>query len=205
MRYLDFRDRLEKMPVFNLNDIRKIDPGFHKPQLSYWQERGWVKLIAGGYYALGNTVIDSAIMNFLANRIVQPSYISMESALSYYHIIPERVYGVTSVTSKKTSQFESRWGIFSYRSIKSSLMFGYTIVRPNRDMVFLIASLEKTILDYLYLNAHINKVEDFEGLRWDREALSLLKQNPTFKSYLKRFNKHALESRVEEMMRYLYA
>ncbi len=112
MRYLDFRSQMGKMPIFNLTDIRKIDPGFHKPQLTYWQDKGWVKPIAGGYYVFGDSVIDSELMNFLANKIVQPSYISLESALSYYQIIPERVYGVTSVTSKKTSQYESKWGIF---------------------------------------------------------------------------------------------
>ena len=205
MRFLDFRRQLEKLPVFNLTDIRKIDPGFHKPQLTYWQDKGWVKPIAGGYYVFEDVVIDSVIMNILANKIIQPSYISLESALSYYQIIPERVFGVTSVTSKKTSQFESRWGIYSYRSIKSSLMFGYKIIRPSRGMIFLLASLEKTVLDYLYLNSHISMIEDFEELRWDREALSVLIENEIFESYVKQFNNHALYLRVEQMMRYINA
>lgn len=205
MRYLEFREEIKKLPIFNLNDIRKIDPAFHKPQLSYWLEKGWIKSIAGGYYAFGDTVIDSVILNVVANKIVQPSYISLESALAYYHIIPERVFGVTSVTSKKTSQFESRWGIISYRSLKSDLMFGYDIFRPLPGRIFLMASLEKTILDYLYLNSRISGIEDFEGLRWDREALSVLMENKTFESYLQRFNKRALGFRVEQMMRYLNA
>jgi predicted transcriptional regulator of viral defense system len=205
MRYLEFREEIKELPIFNLNDIRKIDPAFHKPQLSYWQEKGWVKSIAGGYYAFGDTVIDNIILNVLANKIVQPSYISLESALSYYQIIPERVFGVTSVTSKKTSHFESRWGIISYRSLKPDLMFGYEVVRPTPGRIFLIASLEKTILDYLYLNSHISGIDDFDGLRWDREALSALIENQKFQSYLMRFNKHALGFRVEQMMRYLNA
>jgi predicted transcriptional regulator of viral defense system len=129
----------------------------------------------------------------------------LESALAYFQIIPERVYGVTSVTSKKTSQFESAWGIFGYRSVKPNLMFGYHVLRSNQGQVVLMASLEKTILDYLYLNSHIDSLEDFEGLRWDQEALAVLRHNASFDSMLSRFGKKALNHRVNQLMRYLDA
>ena len=205
MRFLEFKQQLDDLPAFNLNDIRKIDPGFYKPQLTYWQEKGWVKPIAGGYYAFGDVQVNQNLLYFIANKIIQPSYISLESALAYYQIIPERVYGVTSVTSKKTSQFESDWGIFSYRSVKPNLMFGYKVLRSNPGEVVLMASLEKAILDYLYLNSHIDSLEDFEGLRWDQEALVGLRHNATFDSMLSRFGKKALNHRANQLMRYLDA
>ena len=205
MRFLEFKQQIDDLPAFNLNDIRKIDPGFYKPQLTYWQEKGWVKPIAGGYYAFGNVQVNQNLLYFIANKIIQPSYISLESALAYYQIIPERVYGVTSVTSKKTSQFESDWGIFSYRSVKPNLMFGYKVLRSNPGEVVLMASLEKAILDYLYLNSHIDSLEDFEGLRWDQEALVGLRHNAIFDSMLLRFGKKALNHRANQLMRHLDA
>jgi predicted transcriptional regulator of viral defense system len=205
MRYFDFRTKLEGLPVFNLTDIRKIDSGFHNPQLTYWQEKGWVRPIAGGYYVFGDTQITPVLLNIVANKIVQPSYVSLESSLAYYQIIPERVYGVTSVTSKKTSRFESDWGFFSYRSLKPSLMFGYDVARTDWGGAFLIASLEKTVLDYLYLNSHIDSFEDFEELRWEQESLMMLRHNALFDSMLERFNKKALNYRVDQLMRYLNA
>ncbi len=152
MKYLDFKKKLIELPAFNLNDIRKVDPGFHKPQLTYWLDKGWVKPIVGGYYTFDDVQIDPILLYFIANKMVQPSYVSLESSLAYYQIIPERVYGVTSVTSKKTSRFESDWGLFSYRSLKPSLMFGYEVLRSSQGEIFLMASMEKTILDYLYLS-----------------------------------------------------
>jgi predicted transcriptional regulator of viral defense system len=203
MKYLEFRSKLEKLPVFNLNDIRKIAPGFYKPQLTYWQEKGLIRSIAGGYYTFGDVIVNNSLLNILANKIIQPSYISLESALSYYQVIPERVYGVTSVTSKKTARFESRWGIFNYRKIKPSLLFGYDIIPDNQNGHFLIAKLEKAILDYLYLNFQIDSIDDFIGLRWDKEELYALVRNETFKAFVKKFNKNALNHRVNILMRYL--
>ena len=71
----------------------------------------------------------------LANRIYQPSYISRESALAHYLVIPESVLGVTSVSSRKTRQFETQWGRLTYRSIKPGLMFGYRVVEKREDQV----------------------------------------------------------------------
>ncbi len=203
MKYLEFKSKLEKFPVFNLNDIRKIDPGFYKPQLTYWQDKGWIKSIAGGYYIFSDEIVNSSLLNILANKIIQPSYVSMESALSYYQVIPERVYGVTSVTSKKTVKFDSDWGSFTYRKIKPNLMFGYEIISVVPDGHFLMAKLEKVVLDYLYLNFHINSIDDFEGLRWDKEVLSSVVGNNLFTEYLTRYKKKALFHRVDILMRYL--
>ena len=141
----------------------------------------------------------------MANKIVQPSYVSLESALAYYQIIPEKVYGVTSVTSKKTSPFDRPWGVFRYRSLEPSLIFRYEVFRSRQGEIFLMASMKKMILDYLYLNSHIDSLEDFEGLRWDQEALIRLRRNASFESLLMRFGKKALNHRVDQLMRYLDA
>jgi len=144
-------------------------------------------------------------MFMLANMIYEPSYISRESALAYYFVIPETVLGVTSVSSRKTKRFDSKWGRFSYRSIKPALMFGYRVIEHDRMVKYKIASLEKTVLDYLYWNKRIDSIDDFAGLRWNRQGLSELEDNPLFKKYLKVFNNRALEHRVDLLMEYFHA
>jgi hypothetical protein len=84
-------------------------------------------------------------------------------------------------------------------------MFGYQIIEHDRRIKYKIASLEKTVLDYLYWNTKINSIYDFEGLRWNRQELVGLADNPLFKKYLKIFNNKTLERKVHLLLEYIYA
>ena len=205
MKFRDFQTQVRDLPAFNLNDVRKIDPDFHRQQLSDWLDRGYIQSLAGGFYLLADSQVDESYLFMLANRIYEPSYISRESALANYHVIPESVLGVTSVSSRKTKLFESEWGRFSYRSIKPVLMFGYRVVEQKKMIKYKIASLEKAVLDYLYWNTGIDTSEDFAGLRWNRQELLGLEDNPLFKKYLKIFDNKALDRRVGLLMEYIHA
>lgn len=205
MKFSDFRQQIKQLVAFNLNDIRKIDPNFYQPQLMDWIKRGYIKPFAGEYYLLADQQMDESLRFMLANKLYTPSYISLESALAYYAIIPESVLSVTSISSRKTNQFDSDWGTLYYRSIKPLYMFGYEVVEITSTRKYLRARLEKAVLDYLYLNSHISSVEDFEGLRWDRDELIPIVDSELFRSYLRIFNKRALDKRVYKLMRYLHA
>ncbi|MDF1515262.1 MAG: hypothetical protein P1S60_15745 [Anaerolineae bacterium] len=205
MKLRDFESRIENLPVFNLNDVRKIDPGFHRQQLHYWQKQGYIKAVAGGYYILAHRNVDEAHLFMVANKLYQPSYISLESALAYYHVIPETVLGVTSISSRITKKYTTDWGVFSYRSVKPQYMFGYEIFQVDQQKKYTMASLEKAVLDYLYLNTDIQTFADLEGLRWNRDQLQPLKDSVAFHQYLSLFNKKALNDRVELFKAFLNA
>jgi predicted transcriptional regulator of viral defense system len=205
MIFRDFETQIKPLPAFNLNDIRKIDPEFHRPQLSDWLARGYITPLAGGYYVLADSQINEDVLFMLANLIYEPSYISRESALAYYQVIPESVLGVTSASSRKTRQFDTKWGRFSYRSIKPSLMFGYQVIERGQNIKYKIASLEKAVLDYLYWNPDMQSEEDLEGLRWNTDLISRLEDNSLFWKYLKIFDSKTLNHRVEILMEYSHA
>ena len=89
----------------------------------------------------------------VANLLYGPSYISLESALSYYELIPERVEVTTSVTSQKNKKFSTQIGVFSYVHISEKLYhLGVTRQQSNDGRYFLIATPEKALLDYFILN-----------------------------------------------------
>jgi predicted transcriptional regulator of viral defense system len=94
----------------------------------------------------------------------------MESALNYHGIIPEGVYSVQSVSTRKTNKFTSKVGVFNYQTIKKELYFGYQLVTLELN-TYRMASLEKAVLDFLYLRSDINDYESLEALRWNKEAL----------------------------------
>ncbi len=202
MRFRELEKRVEGLPAFNLNDVRKLDPGFHRQQLSYWLGKGYIRPVAGGYYLLADQEVDEGYLFTVANKIYNPSYISLESALAYFNIIPETVLGVTGVSSRKTKEYESPWGIFSYRHVKPIYMFGYQVVEKGQKSKYSMACLEKAVLDYLYLNPKMRTIEEFEGQRWNKEIIKSLSKNALFDEYLKIFRNKALKRRVETMWEY---
>jgi predicted transcriptional regulator of viral defense system len=205
MRFREFETMIKRLPAFNLNDARKLDPGFHRQQLSYWHNQGYIKPLAGGYYILADRAIDEAYLFMLANKVYEPSYISLESALAYYGVIPESVLGVTSISSRKTKQYETGWGVFSYRSVQPQLMIGYQVIENAPGKKFKIAILEKAILDYLYLHSEIRIFTDFEALRWNQNRMQELLDPLIFTRYIKLYQKRALESRGNLFLEYLDA
>jgi predicted transcriptional regulator of viral defense system len=205
MRYREFESRIRELPAFNLNDVRKLDPDFHRQQLNYWHNLGYIRPLAGGYYVLADRAFDEMYLYMVANKIYQPSYVSLESALAYYEVIPETVLGVTSISSRKTKKFETTWGTFSFRSVKPQYMIGYQVMENNPGKRFKIASLEKALLDYLYLHSEIQSTADFEGLRWNRTQLRHLLDRSVFAKLVNIYDKRALESRVNRFMEFLNA
>ena len=205
MRFREFEAKIKALPAFNLNDVRKLEPNFHRQQLSYWLNQRYIQPVAGGYYVLADRAMDEPYLFMAANKIYDPSYVSLESALAYYEIIPETVLGVTSISSRKTKQYDSRWGVFSYRSVKPQYMIGYQVTENTSVIKFKIAYLEKALLDYLYINSKIQSMADFEGLRWNRDQLHDLLDHSKFTRFVKLFDKRALENRVTQFLEYLNA
>lgn len=155
MRYSDFKNRLRPYPVItaSLLDALGENQRILRNQLSRWNKQGLIVQLKRGVYLLnpGDRLTNPSRF-FLANQLLFPSYVSLESALSYYHIIPEGVYQVTSVTTGKPAQHSSVEGTFTFRHVKPSLLFGFEAIRDERGFEIFIASPEKALLDFLYLN-----------------------------------------------------
>lgn len=165
MKFIELKESLKDYTLFSLQEIKKIDHSFHRRRLNEWQEKGYIRKIIRGYYLFSDIALNEQVLFEIANRIHQPSYISLEIALSYYHLIPESVYGITSVTTKKTYRYRTSLGDFHYRYVKPSLFFGYNLVNYQPNKIFKIGFPEKAFIDFFYLNPHIKTSTDFESLR----------------------------------------
>lgn len=106
-----------------------------------------------GLYLLGTRYQRNKVNSYeLAQRIYGPSYISFESALSYYSLIPEGVQSVTSATAKRSRQFETPQGVFAYTQIPLPV-FPVGVERiESEGQVFLMARPLKALADYVYAN-----------------------------------------------------
>lgn len=119
------------------------------------EKKGLIKkIIKGKYLFLLNKPSEFAIANFLR----QPSYISLESALSFYGIITGFPYQMTSISVKKTKSYLFEKKTYQYTQISHDLFWGY-----EKKENFLIADKEKSLLDYLYLTFKGRKSLDLKA------------------------------------------
>jgi hypothetical protein len=105
----------------------------------------------------------------LANLIYGPSYISLEFALQYHGIIPERVEAVTSVTVGRSRKFITPIGQFIYRMIPMlAFRTGVDKVEIGAGRSFLIAVPEKALSDKLRLDrASIRTQKELQSYLFD--------------------------------------
>ncbi len=163
MKYIELRQKL-KTNIFSWQDIRIAGLNVYPYQLSKWTKAGYLIKLKNNSYLFADRK-EEVIKEHVAFSIYQPSYVSLEWALSEYGLIPEMVYNVTSVSSRATRKYKNELGTFIYRHIKEDLFFGYNKI--NKDgQVYLLAEPEKALLDYLYFNYHrIKNKADIEELR----------------------------------------
>ncbi len=202
MQYLKLKESLKDFTVFSLADIRRVDSSFHRRRLNEWQEKRYIKKLIKGYYIFSDLELNENVLFEIANRIYAPSYVSLEIALSYYHLIPESVYGITSISTRRTYQFKTPVAEFSYRTIKPKLFFGYELVKYD-NKVFKMAMVEKAILDYFYLNPLINTENDFGSLRFDRDMFFEQVSEERLHQFLELFARKTLAKRIRAFWKFL--
>lgn len=202
MNFISFKSQLQNQIVFTLNDITKIDSKFYRARLNNWQKKGYIRKIIKGYYLFTDTPQEENLAFFTANTIYSPSYISLETALSYHNLIPEGVFTITSVGTQKTMNFETHLAHFSYKSLKKSLFWGYDLI-PYNHHVIKMAQIEKALLDYLYLHPDLKNQHDFASLRINREEFKANFDLKKFQKYTLAFDTLSLQKRSQLFLQYI--
>ncbi len=201
MSYLQFREGLLPFHVFSIKDVQKRFPGLDTRRLVEWQKKEYISKLTNRWYLFTEIEKNEPLLYRISNCLCKPSYISLESALSYYNLIPESVYSIQAITTKKTLLYETPAGTFNYRTIKPSLFFGYQALHIN-ELPVLIAEKEKAILDYFYLNPRIKDEKDIAAVRLSKTGTEDMDWNK-FSHYLAVFDNKALNRRIEILKSFL--
>ena len=202
MRYLEFRRLMGEFAVFSLADIRQADPDFARRRLNEWQDKGYIRKVIKGYYIFADAALDEKTIFEIANRIYAPSYVSFEMALAYHGLIPESVYGITSASTRKTMLFKTALGNFQYRTIHPKLYFGFDCLSAAGKCAKL-ASLEKALLDYVYLHPELRNADDFAKLRINREVFVKSADRKKLAGYAAVYGTRSLSRRLEVFLEYI--
>lgn len=202
MNYHEFKQKMNPFLVFSVHEIEKNFPDFDRRRLVEWQQKNYIEKIRNRFYCFSDQNIEESFLYYTANTIYGPSYISLESALDRYGIIPESTFQITSCTPLKTSTFSTSIGTFTYHHLKSKIFFAYRLI-TWKNHHYKIADLEKTIIDYLYLHPEIQKTADIKALRWNitaiNEKISISKLN----DYESQINSPSLSKRISLLKEYL--
>ncbi|HUJ75514.1 MAG TPA: hypothetical protein VL359_11675 [bacterium] len=154
MKFLDVLRITENQPVFTAGMLISgdVDPKDVRRQLSRWKEAGKVIQLRRGVYALAREFRSSWPHPFVvANQLVKASYVSLQSALAWYGMIPEHVPATTSVTTQRPWSWDTPAGAFLYRHLKIPLFHSYrsTDVAPGSPAR--VATREKALIDLVHL------------------------------------------------------
>ncbi len=119
---------------------------------------GIIEPIKKGLYIAGRSLkSERPEPALIANHVLGPSYLSMESALSHHGLIPEKVFAITSMTTKASRKFETNIGLYTYTSLPLPYYaFGLTMVSFSKDQKAMVATAEKALCDKIATTAGIS-------------------------------------------------
>jgi len=140
-------------PIFESSILLagNVDPKLVRIQLSRWVKAGKIYQLRRGLYLIAPPYQRRQPHPFLvANHLQKASYVSLQSALSFYGLIPEVVNITTSVSTGRPERLDTPLGTFEFRHIKTELLFGYRMTELGEQSA-LIATPEKALLDLIYL------------------------------------------------------
>lgn len=187
---MDFRKKVKEyaeIPVTR-HLVLEMLSDYQRPndKISELLKSGELLSVRRGLYITGPELdLPSPEPFLIANHLRGPSYVTLESALSYWNMIPERVYEISSVTIKTSKVYNTPAGRYSYQQLKTPYYsYGIKNVAFSPKQNILIASPEKALCDKVVLTRNINlrskkqtRAFLLEDLRIDTDVLKTLDTN----------------------------
>lgn len=176
--------KLKSVP-FTRQVILDILKNYKSPndKISELVKKGELISIRRGLYVPNFDAGSPAVSPFLiANHLRGPSYVSLETALSFWGLIPERVYEISSATTKTSKDYENKIGRFTYHHLPSPYYsFGLKRVEVAPNQAAILATPEKALCDKIVLTSGIilrsaKQTLEFlvEDLRMEEDSLKEL-------------------------------
>ena len=98
--------------------------------------------------------IFSDYVEFTANKLYSPSYLSLDYVLHEHNMLTEIPRNITSVGFRKTDHFSNDLGNFIYHKIKEEFFLGFKVVKKGNFLI-LKATKAKALFDFLYFRKRL--------------------------------------------------
>jgi len=173
MDIFDIRNQIQT-EIFDYQTLISVLSGLASPRdkITDLLKEGAIIRVKKGLYVFGDKYRRYPYSTeLLANLVYGPSYLSLDSGLSYYGLIPERVEALTSITTHRSRRFLTPVGLFTYRQVPlKAFQLGFVRKNADHDQSFLIAVPEKALAD---------KIVSVRGVRIDsiKELMAFLEED----------------------------
>ncbi|KAA6334703.1 hypothetical protein EZS27_017003 [termite gut metagenome] len=124
---------------------------FPRNKIAAMEKRGEIVRLKKGLYVVSDKISRTKISReLIANHLYGVSYVSLETALSHYGLILEKVFAIRSITTKRAKQFENAFGRFEYVSVPvNCFSIGIRQQIIDNEYAYLIATPEKALYDLI--------------------------------------------------------
>ena len=151
-------EKFKNIP-FTYAALKEMLPDYQSPCdiVSAMEKRGDIVRLKKGLYVVSEKISRKSISReLIANHLYGVSYISLETALSHYGLIPEHVYSVRSITSKRAKRFSNTFGHFEYVTMPAEYFsIGIRQEIIDNEYAYLIATPEKAVCDLILVTPHL--------------------------------------------------
>ncbi len=150
LNIIDIRNQIQT-EIFDYQTLVSALSGLSSPRdkITDLLRKGAIIRVKKGLYVFGDKYRRHPYSpELLANLIYGPSYLSLDYALAYHGLIPEKVTALTSVTTSRSRRFITPVGLFTYRQIPvRAFQTGFRRERANHNQFFFVALPEKALAD----------------------------------------------------------
>jgi predicted transcriptional regulator of viral defense system len=202
MIILDFIERMKPLGVFSRANIEVVYPDLDPRRLYEWQLKGYILKLRNSWYCLPDFMKEPYSTWIIANKVHAPSYISLESALSFYGILPEGVHMCTSVCTSRTLRINMAGHEYEFARLRDKHYTGYRLEDTGSKWRKLrIAGPEKAVADFFYLRPYYNSEDEIRELRFDESSLDGGLDRDRLYSYTKLYGTDTLEKRIKILLK----
>lgn len=191
MNFLEFSKLFANQVVLDIRNAENYFGRIDRRRLFEWQKKGYITKVVSNHYILGQKSLDDNDLKIIANQIYQPSYVSLQSALAFYRFIPEAVFQITCITTRRNQNFDTQAGAFHYRKVKLNIFWGYSVFKQSNGSFFM-ADPQKALLDYLYFLPYADQKNVLAEVRFNQEELLAVLDMEKLKTYLQLFQSRKL-------------
>ncbi|MEI6596972.1 MAG: hypothetical protein WCL13_02030 [bacterium] len=156
MKLEEIKNKTSKLLFFDKKSLKLLekDDNNLNANLKYWLKIGDLVALKKGFYIFKDKyekeTAKDEYLEYLANRLLSPSYLSLEYVLNKYQLLSEPARVLTSISDKTAREFSNSLGTWRYYSLPAKLFIGYKI-KYFKNQPIAEASKAKALFDFLYL------------------------------------------------------
>ncbi len=207
MTYQEFYKAMHAFVVFSYEDIRGVFGRMDRRRLHEWSKKGYVTPLIKGHFVFSEFLGTDDLALLISNKIYEPSYISMEYVMSQYGLIPEAVYAITAVSTRKTKRFDTVAGNYAYRNIKHELFAGYDLKKvtvhfagKQAERFVRMACLEKAFFDFVYFRNKNLAGNQIPHYRFDGDILASMDKDRLY-AFIRMAGRTSLEATLTNILK----